>query len=93
MARAGAEAIYACDLRPQDLPPLVETVKSEGLKTRVVPVVLDVADEAATEALCKRVIQESGRLDFYCANAGISDAKGFWQTEASDFVSHANKCF
>lgn len=86
MARAGAETIYACDLRPQDLPALVESVKAEGLKTQVVPVVLDVADEAATRALCERTIQEKGRLDFYCANAGISDVKGFWETEASDFV-------
>lgn len=87
MARAGAQSIYACDLRPQDLPSLVESARSEGLKTRVVPVVLDVADEDATKALCQRVIQECGRLDFFCANAGISDVKGFWQTEASDFVS------
>lgn len=86
MARAGAQTIYACDLRPQDLPSLVELVKAEGLKTQVVPVVLDVADEAATRALCERTIQEKGRLDFYCANAGISDVKGFWETEASDFV-------
>lgn len=93
MARAGAESIYACDLRSQDLPVLVEDVKNQGFKTRVVPVVLDVANEAATEALCKRVIQECGRLDFFCANAGISDAKGFWQTEASDFVSSLSPYF
>lgn len=89
MARAGAETIYACDRRPEDLPKLVQDVKDEGLTTSIIPVVLDVVDEAATKHLCQRVIDESGRLDFYCANAGITDMKGFWQTEADDFVRHS----
>ncbi|KAK4048330.1 hypothetical protein OIV83_004852 [Microbotryomycetes sp. JL201] len=85
MSSAGARAVYACDLRFADFAQLQRDVKERNSSTEVVAVQLDVSDEQATISLCKRIVKDQGRLDFWCANAGIVDMQSLWSTKQSDF--------
>ncbi|KAM0791184.1 hypothetical protein ACM66B_005668 [Microbotryomycetes sp. NB124-2] len=85
LATSGARAIYACDLRFADFAELQSEVKQRNPATEVIQVELDVADERGTVDLCSRIIKEQDRLDFWCANAGVVDMQGLWQTETKDF--------
>ncbi|KAK4053946.1 hypothetical protein OIO90_003783 [Microbotryomycetes sp. JL221] len=85
MAQSGAKAIYACDRRFFDFDQLQQDVSQYHAGTKLIPVELDVTDEQGTVGLCKRIIKEQKRLDFWCANAGVVDMKGLWHTESGDF--------
>ena len=65
MAREGATVAVA-DIN--DSSPVVAEIRAEG--GRAVPVHVDIADPAATEAMAESVIDECGRIDVLVNNAG-----------------------
>jgi NAD(P)-dependent dehydrogenase (short-subunit alcohol dehydrogenase family) len=71
-ARAGARAVYACDLSISAVPALVEDVQLAGLECTIIGHFLDVSSQDQTVALLKDIIRTYGRLDFFFANAGYA---------------------
>ena len=53
---------------------------AQALKVRVLPVALDVTDEASVEAAFDRVTEEYGRLDVLVNNAGGSQGKRLFES-------------
>lgn len=72
LAREGATAVYAADVREAELQATVERLTQEGLP--VYPVLLDVSAEAAWESAIERIRNDHGRLDALVNNAGLSGA-------------------
>jgi NAD(P)-dependent dehydrogenase (short-subunit alcohol dehydrogenase family) len=68
----GARSVVAADLDAQG----VERLSEELDGARVLPRVLDVADEAATRALAEEVERTIGPVDVWFANAGVSTGSG-----------------
>ncbi|KAI5480306.1 ATP-binding cassette, subfamily B (MDR/TAP), member 1 [Pseudohyphozyma bogoriensis] len=67
---------------------LIKKVKEAGYKTNIVPVELNVTDEEGTRGLCERAVREFGRLDFFCANAGVVDMKKMWHASVEDYMNN-----
>lgn len=63
--REGAK-VYACDI----LPTVIEKWNNVD---NVVPVVLDVTDSNAVDAVVAKIVEESGKIDILCNVAGIND--------------------
>ncbi|WOO84278.1 Short-chain dehydrogenase reductase 3c [Vanrija pseudolonga] len=72
-AAAGAQVIYAIDIKDRNLFNYDAEVKAKGLKTDVFGVTVDISDDKEVEALVRRVIKEQGKLDWFFANAGVID--------------------
>jgi NAD(P)-dependent dehydrogenase (short-subunit alcohol dehydrogenase family) len=73
LAKAGAKAVYACDLNQSNFPSLIEQIKGMGLKCQVVGKPLDVSSEEQTVSLLREILKEQGRFDFFFANAGYAN--------------------
>lgn len=73
LVKAGAQAVYACDLNMKSIPALQEEVRNAGYKTLVEGRVLDVSNEEQTLAVIKEITKRHGRFDFYFANAGFAN--------------------
>jgi len=72
LARAGAKAIYACDLNLGYIVDLQKTVKELDVNCVVEGRQLDVASEEQTVALLREILKTHGRFDFFFANAGYA---------------------
>jgi len=80
-----AEALHArgvdvvmSDVRAEAVADAVETLRSSS--ARVVGEVVDVTDAVAVERLAERTIEEFGRVDLVCNNAGVvSPAAPMWE--------------
>lgn len=72
LAREGATAVYAADVRAEALDETVARLQQEGLPVTAVP--LDVSDESAWASAMERIEGEHGRLDALVNNAGLSGA-------------------
>jgi NAD(P)-dependent dehydrogenase (short-subunit alcohol dehydrogenase family) len=69
--------VVMTDVRPQALDAAAEQVRSGG--GRVLPVVVDVRSEDEVAGLAERTINEFGRVDIVCNNAGVSpDPAPMW---------------
>jgi NAD(P)-dependent dehydrogenase (short-subunit alcohol dehydrogenase family) len=79
LVQRGAQRVVAADLDG----PGVERLSEELGAERVLPRVLDVADEAATHAFVEEIESSVGPIDVFFANAGISTGGG---PEAPDEV-------
>ena len=75
LAKAGAKAVYACDLNMGNIPSLQKKIADMGLSCQVEGRLLDVSSEEETLALIKDILRMHGRLDFYFANAGFASVK------------------
>ncbi|RHZ50530.1 hypothetical protein CDV55_101651 [Aspergillus turcosus] len=73
LAKAGAKAVYACDLNTAHFDALKEDVKSTGSDCVVEGFLLDVSSEEQTVALLKKIVKAHGRFDFFFANAGFAN--------------------
>jgi NAD(P)-dependent dehydrogenase (short-subunit alcohol dehydrogenase family) len=73
LAKAGAKAVYACDLNLSNFPSLIKQVDDLGLKCQVYGKFLDVSSEEQTVSLLRTILKEQGRFDFYFANAGYAN--------------------
>ena len=65
-AAEGAEAVVVADLNPDAAAAVAGELGAVG-----VAATLDVCDEAATRELVERTIARHGRIDLFCANAGL----------------------
>ncbi|CAN5282556.1 SDR family oxidoreductase [soil metagenome] len=65
----GAEKIFVADLDFENAEIVAESVNGKAFK-------LDVADEADCQMVVAKILDEAGRIDFVCSNAGIGGAEG-----------------
>jgi NAD(P)-dependent dehydrogenase (short-subunit alcohol dehydrogenase family) len=68
-ARQGAEGVVVADLDGDTAAEVAAEIEAEGHRAIAVPT--DVAAEADVQALTARVMDEFGRIDLFCSNAGI----------------------
>jgi NAD(P)-dependent dehydrogenase (short-subunit alcohol dehydrogenase family) len=73
-AREGARALYLLDLSDA-LPGFAADLQKTFPGTKVTWVRGDAADEATVKGIVERAVKEQGKLDFYFANAGISNVR------------------
>ena len=73
-AADGAEKIFVADIDFETAEKVAESVGGKALK-------LDVADEANCRQVVTAILDESGRIDFICSNAGIGGADGSLEVE------------
>jgi NAD(P)-dependent dehydrogenase (short-subunit alcohol dehydrogenase family) len=64
-ALAGARTIYATDIAESGLQEVVDGVMHEHPEVKVIGVRMDVAKSEEVEATVRRIIGESGRLDWF----------------------------
>ncbi|WWC91683.1 uncharacterized protein L201_006629 [Kwoniella dendrophila CBS 6074] len=74
-AREGAKHIYLVDYDDTSLPPLKKWLESTYSSTKVTMLKADAASSSSISNLVKQVIKENGHLDFFFANAGISQLR------------------
>ncbi|KAL4080299.1 hypothetical protein V8B97DRAFT_2002761 [Scleroderma yunnanense] len=81
-----ARHLYLLDFCPDHLPELESTIQQLYPDVKVTTIQADAADEAAIAAVCKRAIDEEGRLDVFFANAGILSSKALPDLTAEAFM-------
>lgn len=74
----GAAKVYVADIDFETAKKVAESVGGKALK-------LDVADEANCKDIVKQILDESGRLNFICSNAGIGGAEGLLEVSNEDW--------
>ena len=72
--REGAEKIFVADIDHENAARVAEAVEGKACR-------LDAADEANCRAVIAEILEECGRLDFICSNAGIGGAQGSLEVE------------
>ena len=87
-ALAAGDSIVAGARRTEELAPLVAQYGE-----RVIPVTLEVRDEAAAKAAVKLAVDSFGRLDVLVNNAGYGQFGPFQQISAEDFKAVVDTCF
>ncbi len=70
----GAEKIFVADLDFENAERVAESVNGKAFR-------LDVANEENCKQVVSEILDESGRLDFICSNAGIGGADGLLEVE------------
>jgi NAD(P)-dependent dehydrogenase (short-subunit alcohol dehydrogenase family) len=71
---AGAEKIFVADIDFDNAERVAQTVNGKALR-------LDVADEADCKQVVAEILDDFGRIDFICSNAGIGGAEGSLEVE------------
>ncbi len=69
-----AEKIYVADLDFENAEEVAESVNGKAFK-------LDVGDEANCKSVIDEILDETGRIDLICSNAGIAGAAGCLEVE------------
>src|SRR5258708_6401148 len=83
LARAGADVALNYLSYPEAAEELAASIRALGRRALLCPV--DVADQAAVEAMVQRITGELGRLDVYVSNAAYSDRDFFYQADMAGF--------
>lgn len=83
LAQAGADVAINYLTLPDAAAELAEQIRALGRRAVLCPV--DVADQAAVEAMVERVAAELGRLDIFVSNAFYSDEELFHQADMAGF--------
>lgn len=73
-ATEGAARIYVADIDFENAKRVARAVNGKAFR-------LDVADEANCKAVIAEILNEAGRIDFVCSNAGIGGAEGSLEVE------------
>lgn len=76
----GAAKLYVADIDFETAEKVAESVGGKAFR-------LDVADEANCKDVVKKILDESGRLDFIASNAGIGGAEGLLEVSNDDWRS------
>ncbi|KAI0644744.1 NAD-P-binding protein [Trametes meyenii] len=96
-AHEGARHLYLSDFDPTNLPDLKATIEKAYPDVKVTTIQADAADETAISGICKRALQEEGRLDVFFANAGIATAQPLNISTGDQFMNvmrvNALSCF
>jgi NAD(P)-dependent dehydrogenase (short-subunit alcohol dehydrogenase family) len=87
-ALAAGDSVAAGARRTEELAPLVAQYGG-----RVMPVTLEVRDEAAAKAAVQLAVDTFGRLDVLVNNAGYGQFAPFEQMSAEDFQAVVDTCF
>ncbi|WVR00191.1 hypothetical protein IAU59_007333 [Kwoniella sp. CBS 9459] len=82
-AREGAKHLYLVDFDDTPIPALLKFLNDTYPKTKITFRKADAASAAAISALVDQAIAEEGHLDFFFANAGISQVKTKGQATAA----------
>ncbi|KAK8901163.1 hypothetical protein QC760_010239 [Botrytis cinerea] len=85
LAKAGAKAVYACDLNMGNIPSLQKKIADMSLSCQVEGRLLDVSSEEETLSLIKDILRMHGRFDFYFANAGFASVKSLNDLDSASF--------
>ncbi|KAG8910432.1 hypothetical protein FRC00_008184 [Tulasnella sp. 408] len=85
-AHEGARHLYLLDFDGAPLPELKQALEQAYPNTKVTVIQGDAADEATIATLCKRTIEEEGRLDVFFANAGIASGIPISDTSPEHFM-------
>ncbi|KDN49807.1 hypothetical protein RSAG8_01872, partial [Rhizoctonia solani AG-8 WAC10335] len=72
---------------PRNLSSCVQPVRKAYPDVKVTTQQADAANEAAISGICKRAIEEEGRLDVFFANAGIVGSDFFTDLTEKDFMN------
>lgn len=64
----GAEHLYLLDFMGDNLSELKKTIQEKYTGVKVTTTQADAADEDAISAVCRRALEEEGRLDVFFAN-------------------------
>jgi len=72
--KEGAERIYVADIDYDNAARVAEAVGGKAYR-------LDVSDEANCRTVIAEILNEAGRIDFVCSNAGIGGAQGSLEVE------------
>lgn len=83
MAREGAEHLFLLDYNKDQLNAFVEKLSKEFPKTKITHVSADAASASAISSLVNQAIEKEGHLDFFFANAGISQIVPKTKSEAA----------
>ncbi len=67
-AHEGAKHLYLVDFDPTNLPALKNTIEMAYPDVKVTTLEADASDDAAISGLCKKALEEEGRLDVFFAN-------------------------
>ncbi len=65
----GAAKVYVADIDFENAEKVAESVDGKAFR-------LDVADEANCKLVVAEILEEAGRIDLVCSNAGIGGAEG-----------------
>ncbi|KAG8988275.1 hypothetical protein FRB90_002850, partial [Tulasnella sp. 427] len=85
-AHEGARHLYLLDFDGAPLPELKTELEKAYPDTKTTVVQGDAADDATIAALCKRAVDEEGRLDVFFANAGIVSELPIQETTPEHFM-------
>ncbi|KAG9050227.1 hypothetical protein FS837_006899 [Tulasnella sp. UAMH 9824] len=93
----GARHLYLLDFDGAPLPELKQALEQAYPDTKVTVIQGDAADDATIASLCKKTIEEEGRLDVFFANAGIATGIPISETSPEHFMKllrvNALSCF
>lgn len=90
-ARESPTAIVVADLDGDRAAQVAEDVRIEGPGVAVVSRAIDVSDEGQVGALVAETYLDHGRLDLFCANAGIGTGMGVEAPDATwEHIWHVN---
>src|SRR5215213_4493691 len=73
-AAEGAERLFVADIDFENAERVARSVGGKAFR-------LDVADEASCRVVVAEILNEAGRIDFICSNAGIGGAEGSLEVE------------
>ncbi|KAF2189569.1 NAD(P)-binding protein [Zopfia rhizophila CBS 207.26] len=85
-ARNGAKAVFLCDYSDTHLGTHKRELESlyPGVDIHIRR--FDASDEDSVKSMVQEVLSLYNRLDIFFANAGISSAKVFWESDADEFM-------
>ncbi|KZT52275.1 NAD(P)-binding protein [Calocera cornea HHB12733] len=86
-ARERAAHLYLLDFDGTNLPNLKEELGKAYPDVKVTTIQGDAADEELIAGVCKRALEEEGRLDVFFANAGIATAHFLPDITAQQFMN------
>ena len=83
LAREGADLVLV-DIVPAGLDETVRLVQESSPKSRILPVVADVANEADVQRYVDATVAEFGRIDCFFNNAGVEGRQNLTQNYGAD---------
>ncbi|KZO93103.1 3-oxoacyl-reductase [Calocera viscosa TUFC12733] len=86
-AREQAKHLYLLDFDGANLPNLKEELGKAYPDVKVTTIQGDAADEELISGVCKRALEEEGRLDVFFANAGVATAHFLPDITAKEFMN------